>query len=82
MQKFVYNNRVCEVEFPTTPDFAQLAKVLGVHGIRLEDPAKIASVLKEALEKSKSQPVVIDAIIDVNISPVTNATLTAKMRFR
>jgi benzoylformate decarboxylase len=43
-------------------DFVKQANAYGVEGIRVEDPAKLASSVTKALESGK--PIVIDAIID------------------
>lgn len=44
------------------PDFAQIARVMGAEGYRVDDPSDVKAVVEAALKSEK--PVVIDAIID------------------
>ena len=43
-------------------DYATIAKGFGCHGIRVDDPEKLASALREGLENT-STPTIIDAIV-------------------
>ena len=43
-------------------NYADIAKGFGCHGIRVEDPAKLAGALKEGLANTSS-PTVIDAVV-------------------
>jgi len=45
-------------------DFAAVARSFGVHGIRVEEPAKIAPALEEAL--AMDAPVVVDVVTDID----------------
>jgi pyruvate dehydrogenase (quinone) len=54
-------------DLPCFP-YAEYAKMLGLHGIRCEDPKQVRSVWEEAL--SADRPVVIDMVTDPNIPPV------------
>jgi len=44
------------------PDFAAMAKAIGIHGIRIEDPAELGTKLAEAL--AHPGPVLIDAVVN------------------
>ena len=44
------------------PDFSQLAKAVGIHGIRVEDPADLPAAIKEAL--AHDGPALIDAVVN------------------
>ncbi|KAI1693190.1 pyruvate dehydrogenase [ubiquinone] [Ditylenchus destructor] len=46
------------------PDFAAIARAAGVHAIRLDDPAKVESVIAEAL--AHDGPVLVDAVVARN----------------
>lgn len=48
-------------------NFAELAEVYGVKGIRVEDPAEIIPTVREALERR--EPVVIDVVTDADCNP-------------
>lgn len=52
------------------PDFpyAQYAEILGLEGIRIEDPVEIASGLDSAMMAKK--PVVVEAVTDPNVPPL------------
>ena len=43
-------------------DYAEIARVMGAHGIRVEDPEKLAPALREALSE-RSRPSVIDVVV-------------------
>jgi acetolactate synthase-1/2/3 large subunit len=45
-------------------NFADVARAFGVHGIRVEEPAKIAPALTEAL--AMDAPVVVDVVTEIN----------------
>ena len=49
------------------PDFAELAKLFGAHGERVEDPARLRPALEAAFASGK--PAVLDVIIDRNETP-------------
>jgi pyruvate dehydrogenase (quinone) len=44
-------------------NFANVARAMGAHGIRLEDPANVEDALREALSYTDG-PVVVDAVVD------------------
>jgi len=44
------------------PDFSELAKAAGIHGIRVEDPADLSAAVKEAL--AHDGPALIDAVVN------------------
>jgi pyruvate dehydrogenase (quinone) len=44
------------------PDFAAMARAVGIHGIRLEDPAQVSDGIAEAL--AHDGPVVVDAVVN------------------
>jgi pyruvate dehydrogenase (quinone) len=44
-------------------NFADVARAMGAHGIRLEDPANVEDALREALSYTDG-PVVVDAVVD------------------
>jgi pyruvate dehydrogenase (quinone) len=46
------------------PNFAKLAEAIGIHGVRIENPADLRSGLKQALEHSG--PALIDVVTDPN----------------
>jgi pyruvate dehydrogenase (quinone) len=48
--------------------FAEYAKLLGLHGIRVDDPARIASAWDEALSAGK--PALLEVITDANVPPL------------
>ncbi len=52
------------------PDFpyAQYADLIGLKGIRVDDPAKIGAAWDEAL--SSDRPVVLEAVTDPDVSPI------------
>jgi pyruvate dehydrogenase (quinone) len=52
----------CELK---NPNFADLARVVGLKGIRVEDPADVRSGLKQALESDG--PVLVDVVTDPNV---------------
>ena len=45
-------------------NFAEVARAFGVHGIRVEEPAKIAPALQQAL--AMDAPVVVDVATEIN----------------
>ncbi|MFQ5656311.1 MAG: thiamine pyrophosphate-binding protein [Candidatus Methylomirabilales bacterium] len=49
------------------PDFAQLARLFGAHGERVEDPERVRPALEAAFASGK--PAVLDVIIDRNETP-------------
>jgi pyruvate dehydrogenase (quinone) len=46
----------------TNPNFAAMAEAVGIHGVRIEDPADVETKLSEAL--AHPGPVVIDAVVN------------------
>jgi acetolactate synthase I/II/III large subunit len=58
-----YGGRTFAVDYRDV-DFAALARVLGAHGERVEDPAQLLPALKRAL--ASGQPAVVDVVIDKN----------------
>ena len=63
-----YGGRYFGVDYGDV-DFAALARVLGAHGERVEDPAALLPALKRAL--ASGQPAVVDVVIDKNfLAPV------------
>ena len=60
-QKEHYGGRTFAVDYGDV-DFAALARVLGAHGERVEDPAALLPALKRAL--ASGQPAVVDVVID------------------
>jgi thiamine pyrophosphate-dependent acetolactate synthase large subunit-like protein len=63
-----YGGRTFAVDYGDV-DFAALARVLGAHGERVEDPAGVAPALKRAL--ASGLPAVVDVVIDKNfLAPV------------
>lgn len=49
------------------PDFAELARLFGAHGERVEEPARVRPALEAAF--ASGQPAVLDVIIDRNETP-------------
>lgn len=49
-------------------NYAAYAQTLGLHGIRVDDPAKLEDVWKEAFAAKK--PVVLDVLTDPNVPPL------------
>ncbi len=49
------------------PDFAELARLFGAHGERVEEPARVRPALEAAFASGK--PAVLDVIIDRNETP-------------
>jgi acetolactate synthase-1/2/3 large subunit len=54
-----YDGRIVGTELPSC-DYAGLARALGLHAERIEDPAKLPDALKQALEKA---PSLLDVIV-------------------
>jgi pyruvate dehydrogenase (quinone) len=52
----------CELK---SPDFAALAKAVGLTGLRVEDPAEVRPALERAL--GSSGPVLVDVVTDPNV---------------
>jgi sulfoacetaldehyde acetyltransferase len=57
-----YNERTIGADLPENPDFAEVARTMGAHGIGVEDPDEVAPALEEAL--STDGPSVLDVVID------------------
>ena len=56
-----YDNRFVGANLPTNPDYAQLAVDMGAKGYKVEDPADVGDVVRDAVASGK--PCVINAII-------------------
>ncbi|WP_427913509.1 thiamine pyrophosphate-requiring protein [Ramlibacter sp. MMS24-I3-19] len=54
-------------DLPRMP-FAQYASMLGLHGIRVDDPQRLASAWDEALSAGK--PALLEVITDANVPPL------------
>ncbi len=65
-QKNQHGGRYIGVEH-NNPDFAEMAKLFGAHGERVEDPARLRPALEEAFASGK--PAVLDVIIDRDETP-------------
>ena len=71
-QNELYGGRTFAVDYGDV-DFAALARVLGAHGERVEQPAALLPALKRALESGR--PAVVDVVIDRNsLAPVVFRT--------
>jgi thiamine pyrophosphate-dependent acetolactate synthase large subunit-like protein len=62
-QNELYGGRMFAVDYGDV-DFAALARVLGAHGERVEEPAGLLPALRRAL--ASGQPAVVDVVIDKN----------------
>jgi len=62
-QNELYGGRLFAVDYGDV-DFAALARVLGAHGERVEEPSGLLPALKRAL--ASGQPAVVDVVIDKN----------------
>ena len=60
-QKELYGGRIFGVDYGDV-DFAALAKVLGAHGERVEQPSGVLPAIRRALDSGL--PAVVDVIID------------------
>ncbi|MDQ1335643.1 MAG: sulfoacetaldehyde acetyltransferase [Thermodesulfobacteriota bacterium] len=56
-----YNNRFVGANLEQNPDYARLAEEMGARGFRVEDPAEVGDVVREAV--ASNRPCVINAII-------------------
>ncbi|MFQ5914028.1 MAG: thiamine pyrophosphate-binding protein [Nitrospinota bacterium] len=65
-QRMQHGGRYIGVEHKN-PDFAEVARVFGAHGERVEEPARVRPALEEAFASGK--PAVLDVIIDRNETP-------------
>ena len=62
-----------------TPNFAEVAKAIGIGGIRIEDPKDVRAGLEQAL--GTKGPVLIDAVVDkhaLGMPPVVTPSMAAK----
>lgn len=67
-QKELYGGRFFGVDYGDV-DFAALARVLGAHGERVTDPARLQGAIAEAL--ASGRPAVVDVVIDPDrLAPV------------
>ena len=55
-------SRYIAMDFPQRLDLAAMARAMGVHGVRIEDPLQIGPEMSRALASGK--PAVLDVIID------------------
>jgi thiamine pyrophosphate-dependent acetolactate synthase large subunit-like protein len=60
-QNELYGGRTFAVDYGDV-DFAALARVLGAHGERVEEPSEVLPAVKRAL--ASSLPAVVDVVID------------------
>ncbi|MFQ5693645.1 MAG: thiamine pyrophosphate-dependent enzyme, partial [Nitrospinota bacterium] len=65
-QRMQHGGRYIGVEHGN-PDFAEMAKLFGAHGERVEDPARVRPALEEAF--ASGRPAVLDVIIDRDETP-------------
>jgi pyruvate dehydrogenase (quinone) len=49
-------------------DYDRYAEMLGLRGLRLDDPDQVVAVLEDALNTDR--PVVINAVVDPNVPPL------------
>jgi pyruvate dehydrogenase (quinone) len=65
-----------------TPNFAEVAKAMGIGSVRIEDPKDVEQSIKEAL--AMPGPVLIDAVVDKHalaLPPVITPKMAAKFGF-
>jgi pyruvate dehydrogenase (quinone) len=65
-----------------TPNFAEVAKAIGIGSVRIEDPKDVEQSIKEAL--AMPGPVLIDAVVDKHalaLPPVITPKMAAKFGF-
>lgn len=65
-QRTQHGGRYIGVEH-NNPDFAELARLFGAHGERVEEPARVRPALEAAFASGK--PAVLDVLIDRNETP-------------
>ena len=58
-------SRYMGMDFPLRPDFSVIARGMGVHARRIEDPADVGPAMKEALDLGK--PALLDVVIDGSV---------------
>lgn len=61
-QYWFYNDRFVGTELPENPDFAELARDMGAHGVRVEQPDEIEAAVEEML--ATDTPSVIEIMTD------------------
>ena len=61
-QYWFYQDRFQGTDLPENPDFAEIARDMGAHGIRVEDPDEITGAVEEMLKTDK--PSVLDIRTD------------------
>jgi sulfoacetaldehyde acetyltransferase len=59
-----YSERTIGADLPENPDFAEIAREMGAHGIRVEEPDDVTPAIEEALETDG--PSVLDIITDAD----------------
>ncbi len=62
-QQLFYKKRYAHSTFERHPDFVMLAEAYGAVGLRAEQPADVAPVIKKALAV-KDRPVIMDFVVD------------------
>ena len=58
-------SRYMGMDFPLRPNIAEIARGMGVHARRIEDPAEVGPAMKEALDLGR--PALLDVVIDGSI---------------
>ena len=58
-------SRYMGMDFPLRPGFSEIARGMGVHARRVEDPVDVGPAVKEALDLGK--PALLDVVIDGSI---------------
>ena len=58
-------SRYMGMDFPLRPGFSEIARGMGVHARRIEDPVDVGPAVKEALDLGK--PALLDVVIDGSV---------------
>ncbi len=78
-----YNNRFIGADLPDNPDYAELARVMGANGIRVDAPDQVGDALREAI--ASGRPTVINAIVqggeEVLAEPFRRDALALPVRY-
>lgn len=61
-QYWFYKDRFVGTDLPENPDFAEIARDMGAHGTRVEEPENIQSTMTEALQSG--EPAVVEIMTD------------------
>ena len=74
-QEFLYESRYSHSYVSALPDFVKLAEAYGHVGIRIERPADVEPVLREAFTKHKDRLVFMDFVVNKteNVYPMIEA---------